>query len=69
MLENNEDVRKLQDLLRKKCPPLFDSEIEKVAQNLHELGLFLVRSRIKQHSEKPKQLNIENGVSLTDKPP
>lgn len=48
MLENEEGVRKLKELLKKKFPQLSDSEIEKIALNLYELGLFLVRKKLKE---------------------
>ncbi len=53
MLPNNEEnVHKLKGFLKNKGFQLSDVELEKVVQNLYELGVFLVRLKIKQHTDK-----------------
>ncbi len=69
MLENEEGVEKLKVYLRKKFPQLSDSEIEKIAPNLYELGLFLVRLKVKEHSKQSKPQNAEGFEHITEKPP
>lgn len=66
MFENEDGIRKLQDYLKNKKLSLKDSEIESVAQNLYELGLFLVRLQVKKHS---KPQNAEDSNSYEEKPP
>ena len=41
-------ILKLKEVIRKKFPQLDDKTIEKIAPNLFELGLFLVRLNIKK---------------------
>ncbi len=52
MLEKEEGVKKLKDLLKNKDSQISDSEAEKIAQNLYDLGLFLVHSKIKNINDK-----------------
>lgn len=58
MLENEEGVQKLKEFLKRKGLGGEEVEIEKIAQNLYELGLFLVRLKIKQHSQSTKPVNL-----------
>ena len=51
MLENQAEVLKLQELLKKKFPELKNEEIEQRANQLMEIGVFLVRLKIKKHSD------------------
>ena len=69
MLENEEGVQKLKDFLGKKGFQLSKSEIERIAPNLYELGLFLVRLKVKQHAKPPKPQNAEGFELITEKPP
>jgi hypothetical protein len=66
MLKNGEGFQKLKDFLQKKHPHLTEEEIEKYTSNLYELGLFLVRLKIEQHSKKPK---FENPNDFEPKKP
>jgi len=59
MFEHTEEVQKIKDYLKKKGLQLSESETEKIAQNLYELGLFLMRLKIKQHSQSTKPVNLE----------
>lgn len=58
MFEHTEEVQKIKDYLKKKGLQLSESETEKIAQNLYELGLFLVRLKIKQHSQSTEPVNL-----------
>lgn len=64
MLENEEGVQKLKDFLAKNNPQLTRSDVEKIALNLYELGVFLVHLKVKRHSEllkpKSKEFPIDN---------
>lgn len=59
MLDNAEGVQKLKEFLKKKGLQGEEVEIERIAQNLYELGLFLVRLKIKEHSKPSKTSNVE----------
>lgn len=48
--------QKLTKILKTKNPNLGDDEIDKMAGQISELGLFLVRLFLKQHSKPPKTL-------------
>jgi len=54
MLENEEGIQKLKEFLKKKGLKCDEEEIERIAQNLYKLGLFLVRLKVKEHSAQPK---------------
>lgn len=69
MLESAEGVKKIKELLKKKGSQGEEVEIEKIAQNLYELGLFLVRLKVKQHSKPPKPQNLEGFEQITREPP
>ena len=69
MTENDEGVQKLKDFLKKKGLQLPNNEIEKISQNLYELGLFLVRLKIKQHPKPPKPQKAESFRQITREPP
>ena len=62
MLENEEGIQKLKEFLNKKGLKGEEIEIEKIAQNLYELGLFLVRLKIKQHSQSTKFESTETNL-------
>lgn len=68
MLENEEGIQKLKEFLKKKCVKGEEVEIERIAQNLYELGLFLVRLKIKQHSKPPKPQNLEGFEQVVREP-
>ena len=59
MLENEEGIQKLKEFLNKKGLKGEEIEIEKIAQNLYELGLFLVQLKVKQHSALSKLKDVE----------
>jgi len=65
MQQNLKDIQKITDLLRKFQPHTSVEDLEKIAQDLLELGLFLVRLRVKEHSQSLKQEEIE----IRAKPP
>lgn len=69
MLENEEGVRRLGDFLKKKGFQLSEDEIERIAQNLYGLGLFLVRLKVKQHTKPLKPQNADGLEQITEKPP
>ncbi|HIH52513.1 MAG TPA: hypothetical protein HA284_03180 [Nanoarchaeota archaeon] len=69
MLENQEGIQKLKDYLKKKGLKCSEEEIEKIAQNLYELGLFLVRLKVKEHSAQPKPQNTEVFEQIVREPP
>ena len=69
MVENTEDVQKLKDFLKKKHPQLSEGEVEVKAQNLYELGLFLVRLKVKQHSKPSKSPKAEGFKQIVREPP
>lgn len=48
MLENNEEIQRIKDLLKKKKPQLNDEEIDKISNQLYQLGLILVQLQIKK---------------------
>mgnify|MGYP001558538175 CR=1 FL=1 len=58
-INNADNVRKLVDVLKKKGLRGEEIEIEKIAQNLYELGLFLVQLKVKQHSALSKLKDVE----------
>lgn len=51
MLEKERDVQKLKDIIRKKFPDLQSEEIEKRANELLEVGLFLVHLNVKSREK------------------
>ncbi len=69
MLENEQGIQKLKEFLKKKGLNGEEIEIEKIAQNLYELGLFLVRLKVKQHSKPPKPQDLEGFEQITREPP
>lgn len=69
MLESEESVQKLKGYLKNKGFKLSDSEIDKIVQNLYELGLFLVRLKIKQHSQSTKPVNFKTSENTETNPP
>lgn len=64
---NEKEVQKLKDFI-KSGSQLSENEIEKIAQNLYDLGLFLVRLRVKQHVKPPKPQNTESPGEKAGKP-
>ena len=68
-INNAEDIRKLVDVLKKKGLQGEEVEITKIAQNLYELGLFLVRLKVKEHSTKPKPQNLVGFEQIKREPP
>ena len=48
MLEDEEGVQKIKNLLKKRGSQLGDNEIERIAQSLYALGLFLVRLKLQE---------------------
>jgi len=66
MLENEEEIHKLSDLLKKKFPQLNEDEINKISQNLFRLGLFLVELQIEKCS---KLKDLENFEQIKKEPP
>lgn len=62
MIENEEAVQKLKDYLKKKGLQLPDNEIDKIAKNLFNLGLFLVRLKVKECSI--TSINKQNNEEL-----
>ena len=69
MIDQVEAVTKIKDLLKKESPQLNNDKLENLAQNLYELGLFLVRLKIKQHSIPIKIEVSEEFEQITDEPP
>lgn len=69
MIENDEKVQKLKDFLKKKNPQLSNNEVEEISKNLYELGLFLVRLKLKQHSKPPKPDEARGFEQITREPP
>jgi hypothetical protein len=69
MLERAEGIQKLKDILQKRSSDISDSEIEKQAQNLYELGLFFVRLKVKEHSASRIPWNSESLDQITENPP
>ncbi|OGI65876.1 hypothetical protein A2647_01555 [Candidatus Nomurabacteria bacterium RIFCSPHIGHO2_01_FULL_40_24b] len=66
---NAEEIQKIiQDLKRIKTK-VPEQDLEKTAQNLYDLALFLVRLQIKQHLKPPKPQNAEDLPTPTDKSP
>lgn len=57
MLKTAEVIPKLKGLLQNEYPHLSEQELQSIAQNLYDLGLFLVRQEIKKHS-KPEDKDI-----------
>ena len=69
MSEHFDEIQKLKDFLRRKNLGLSEEKIEKNSAQLLELGFFLVRLKVKQHSkatEKPKDEDLEQ---KTGEPP
>ena len=66
---NADNIRKLVDVLKKKGFKGEEVEIEKIAQNLYELGLFLVHLKVKEHSTKPKPQDSEGFEQIVREPP
>lgn len=66
---NEKEVQKLKDFTKKRGIQLSDNEIEKIAPNLYELGLFLVRLRVKEHPKQSKPQNAEGFEEITREPP
>jgi len=66
MLENEKEVSELRNFLKKRDLKLSDDEIEKIAQNLYKLGVFLVELQIKNHS---KSKELENFEEIKREPP
>ena len=56
----SEETLKLQDFIRKKFPELNSEEIEKISNQFMELGFFLVRLNIEQHSKAIETQNTES---------
>ncbi len=69
MTLNPETTEKITSLLLKVYPNLTREELDKIAQEFYELGLFFVRLKIKQHSKPPKPQNTEGFEQITEKPP
>jgi len=63
------EIQKLRDLLRKIAPQVSGADLEKIAQNLSELGLLLVRLRLKEHPRPPETQITEEFDQITSKPP
>lgn len=68
-MRNEKEVQKLRDFIGKRGIQLSDNEIEKIAQNLYELGVFLVRLKVKQHSKQAKTPNARDFEQITREPP
>ena len=69
MTEHGEEVQKIGELLKKRGIQLSDSEIEAIAQNLYELGLFLVRLKLKTHSKAASKPKADGFKQITREPP
>jgi len=63
MFEKESGIQKIKDFLKKRGLNLSENEIEKYAQNLYQLGLFLVQLKIKQHSA------LSRKIKDVDRPP
>ena len=57
---NTEEIQKIIEHLKKVQSKVPEQDLEKTAQNLYDLALFLVRLQIKQHLKPPKQQNAED---------
>lgn len=68
-MENQAEVLKIQELLKKRFPKLNSEEIEKNANQLVELGTFIVRLQVKKHTAVPASKDGEGFSHPTDKPP
>lgn len=55
MFENEKDVQKLVDFLRRKSACLSEQELEKVARELLDLGYFLVHLSAERHFRKSEE--------------
>jgi len=54
-MENQAEVLKIQELLKSRFPQLNNEEIEKISNQLYQLGVFLVRlqiNKIKKYDNK-----------------
>lgn len=58
-MEKKSGVQKLQEFLGEKFPKLEDKEIEKIAENLLGIGVFIVRQKV---SSSTKQTKPSEGV-------
>ena len=68
MLQDEEEVQKISDFIKKKGFQLNNSEIEKISYQLLGVASFLVRLKIKKHTESLKLQGEENKPE-SDKPP
>lgn len=57
---NTEDVQKIITLIKRVPSQVPEQDLEKTAQNLYDLALFLVGLQIKQHLKPPKPENAED---------
>ena len=64
-----EEALKLQDFIKKKFPELKSEEIEKISNQLMELGTFLVRLRVKKYTEASVSKDEESFSQPIDRPP
>ena len=64
-----EETLKLQDFIKKKFPELKSEEIEKISNQLMELGTFLVRLCVKKYKEASAPKDEEGFSQPADKPP
>ncbi len=69
MLENLDEVLKIQELLKKKFPQKNSEEIEKISLEFMELGFFWVGLQIKQHSKATETHGAEDLGAITENPP
>lgn len=60
---------KLKQIIQAKNPNLGEDEIDKIAGRISEIGLFLVRLWLKQHSKHLKPRFYTELESKTGKPP
>ena len=58
-MENLREIQSLIDKLRNLLPRSSEKELEETAKNLYQLGLLLVRLKIKKHPNPPKTLPME----------
>ena len=67
--QSEEAQKLLQDFIKKKFPQLNNEEIEKISNQLLELGFFMVRLQLKKHSKTEKSEDEENFNQTTFHPP
>lgn len=69
MRPDSENIKKIIECLQKLQPKATEEELERTAQNLYQLGLFLVQAKLKKHSQSLQTQSTGNFEQVKDNSP